>query len=81
MTEGYKHTMVLVIWHDAHSVSTGWMQTSDIEPDPAVVHSVGWLLPDTKPNHMVIAQSYIDESSDHILAIPLKMVEQIKILS
>ena len=81
MTEGYKHTMVLVIWHDAHSVSTGWMPTADIEPDPAVVHSVGWLLPDAKPNHMVIAQSYIDESSDHILAIPLKMVEQIKILS
>jgi hypothetical protein len=81
MTEGYKHTMVLLVWHDAHSVSTGWMPTSDIEPEPAVVHSVGWLLPDAKPNHIVIAQSYIEDSSDHILAIPLKMVEQIKILS
>jgi hypothetical protein len=57
------------------------MPTADIEPDPAVIHSLGWLLPDAKPNHIVIAQSYVDESSDHILAIPLKMVEQIKILS
>jgi hypothetical protein len=38
-------------------------------------------LPDAKPNHIVIAQSYIEDSADHILAIPLKMVEQIKILS
>jgi len=81
MSEGRKHTMVLIIWHDAHSVSTGWIPTADIEPDPAVVHSVGWLLPDAKPNHVVIAQSYLDESSDHILAIPSKMVENIKILS
>ena len=76
-----KQQLIHIVWHDAHSVSTGWMPTADIEPDPAVVHSVGWLLPDAKPNHMVIAQSYIDESSDHILAIPLKMIEQIKILS
>jgi hypothetical protein len=81
MTEGYKNTMVLLIWHDAHSVSTGWMPTTEIEQEPAVVHSVGWLLPDAKPNHIVIAQSYIEDSADHILAIPLKMVEQIKILS
>ena len=81
MTEGYKHTIVLLVWHDAHSVSASWMQTAEIEQEPAVVHSVGWLLPDAKPNHIVIAQSYIEDSSDHILAIPLKMVEQIKILS
>ena len=81
MIEGYKHTMVLLVWHDAHSVSTGWMPTTEIEQDPAVVHSVVWLLPDAKPNHIVIAQSYIDDSADHILAIPLKMVEQVKILS
>jgi hypothetical protein len=81
MTEGYKNTMVLLVWHDAHSVSTGWMPTTEIEQEPAVVHSVGWLLPDAKPNHIVIAQSYIEDSADHILAIPLKMVEQIKILS
>lgn len=81
MTEGYKHTMVLIVWHDAHSVSTGWMPIADIEQDPAVVHSVGWLLPSTKPDHVVLAQSYVDESVDHILAIPSAMVVQIKILS
>lgn len=81
MTEGYKYTMVLIVWHDAHSVSTNWMSTSDIDSEPATVHSIGWLLPDAKPNHIVISQSYIEDSSDHILAIPIKMVEQIKILS
>ena len=73
--------MVLVVWHDAHSVSTGWMPIADIEQDPAVVHSVGWLLSATKPNHVVLAQSYVDESVDHLLAIPSAMVVQIKILS
>lgn len=81
MTQGYKHTMVLVVWHDAHSVSTSWMPISDIEPEPAVVHSIGWLIPNAKTNHTVICQSYIEDSADHILAIPIKMVEQVKILS
>lgn len=81
MDEGYKYTMVLITWHDAHSVSTGWMPVTDIEREPAVVQSLGWLLPDVKPNHIVIAQSFVDESCDHILAIPSKMVETIKILS
>lgn len=73
-----ERSRVMVIWHDAHSIDSGWAEISDIEDAPVVVESLGWLLPDRKQDHIVLAQSITsDESIDSILCIPVEMVKNI----
>ncbi len=77
MTE---RSRVLVVWHDAHS-HTEWCDITDIGDEPYVVNTVGWLLPDAKPNHVVVAQSVSDDDSlDSVLSIPVGMVQSLTIL-
>jgi hypothetical protein len=78
MIEGAQ--MVRVTWHDAHSASH-WQEVRDIDADPYVVETVGWLLPGTKPDHVVIAQSVgSDDSIDGIVSIPVGVVVALKLL-
>ena len=78
MIEGAK--MVRVTWHDAHS-ETSWHEVLDIDSDPYVVETVGWLLQSVKPDHVVIAQSVgSDDSIDGVLCIPVGMVVGIKLM-
>ncbi len=72
--------VVRVVWHDAHSVADSWIQLTDIDVEPAVVESVGFLLVDVKPNHIVLAQSLTGDECDHILAVPVEMVRSMKVL-
>ena len=74
---------VLVVWHDAHAETTsGWLEASEIDSEPCVVETVGWLLPDAKPNHVVVVQSVIagDDTLDGVLSIPVGMVVSVQIL-
>ena len=73
-------TVVLGVWHDAHSVADTWIDVADIDVEPAVVESVGFLLPDAKPKHIVLAQSLTGDECDHILAVPVEMVRSMKVL-
>ena len=74
--------LVKIIWNDAHSVSHSWMSIDDIEDEPWVVETVGWILPEVKKNHLVVAQSHIShESYDNIIAIPIAMVASCIILA
>ena len=73
---------VLVVWHDAFADTSSWMEVADIDDEPCVVNSVGFLIPDAKQGHVVIAMS--NNSHDYIdsvLAIPVGMVQQITLLS
>lgn len=70
----------IVTWHDAHAENE-WMELGDIDQDPYVVKTAGWLLPDAKPDHVVIAQSIAhDGSIDSVLSIPVGMVVGLKLL-
>ena len=65
---------VLVEWHDAHA-EEGWTTLADVGSEPYVVRTVGFLLPDAKPNHVVVAQSIgSDEGLDAVLSVPIGMV-------
>lgn len=67
-------TLVLVVWHDAHS-NEGWSHLSDVEAAPYDVHTVGFLVPNAKPGHLVIAQSIgPDDAVDCVIQIPVGMV-------
>ncbi len=72
---------VEVVWHDAFAITDTWMDTEDIDDLPCEVTSIGYLIPDKKPNHVVLAQSHnTHESVDSVLAIPVRMVQNIKVL-
>jgi hypothetical protein len=72
--------LALVVWHDAHSEDS-WVSLSDLDSDPYVVETVGFLLPEAKPGHIVIAQSIAyDESLDSVLQIPAGMVVSVTLL-
>ena len=73
-------TAVLVTWHDAHSGSESWVNIKDLDLDPAVVQTVGFLLAGGKPDHVTIYQSRNEDAIDHVLHIPVKMVVSIKVL-
>ncbi len=82
MTTKIEHSRVLVVWHDAHAINEGaWCDESDIDADPCVVETVGWLLADRKVGHVVLAQSVThDGGLDAVLAIPVGMVQKIVVL-
>ncbi len=77
-----KHKLIQVTWHDAHSVSESWTTFDDLDKEPCVVTSVGYLIAGVKANHVVIAQSIIVDDShlDHVLAIPNGMIKRIDTL-
>ena len=74
--------MVLLKWHDAHSEFDSWMLVEEIDPAPRLIESVGWLLPDAKADHVVIAQSHDGQVRvDSVLAVPVAMVVSLQVLS
>lgn len=76
-----KHPIVMVTWHDAHAISDSWIELP-ITEHPCVVNSVGWLIEEGKPDHVVLAQSFNDDDAyDHLLAIPSDMVKEVKLLN
>jgi hypothetical protein len=82
MTMSEPSVIVHVVWHDAHSISSGWQTVDDISGEPCVVESVGMLLLKIKKDHVVIAQSRTDDDAvDHVLAIPVAMIRSMQVLS
>ena len=76
-------TAVLVTWHDAHSGAESWINIKDLDTEPAEVQSVGFLLATSdggKPDHVTLYQSRNEDSLDHVLHIPVGMVQKIKVL-
>ena len=56
MTMTEPSVIVRVVWHDAHSVGSGWQTLDDIGGEPCVVESVGILISKVKADHVVMAQ-------------------------
>lgn len=76
-------TVVLVTWHDAHSGAESWINIKDLDTEPAEVESVGFLLATSdggKPDHVTLYQSRNEDSVDHVLHIPVRMVRTMKVL-
>jgi hypothetical protein len=71
---------VLVIWHDAHAEHS-WTTLEELDCDPYVVQTVGFLLPDAKRGHVVVAQSIgSDDALDSVLQIPVGMIRKTVVL-
>ncbi len=74
--------IVRVWWRDAHAATETWTDPAEIDDEPCIVLSVGFLLSEVKPGHLVLAQSQILDHGDvdHVLAIPTAMVVRIESL-
>lgn len=60
----------IVEWIDAHADAYGWTAIEDLDIQPRVIRSCGWLLDPIKPDHTSIAQSVTDEHVDQVTHIP-----------
>lgn len=66
---------VLVHWLDAHDETDTWVDVKEIEKDPCIITSIGFVIENGKPNHLTLAQSYSDELLyNNIIYIPNGMV-------
>ena len=75
-------TIVEVIWHDAHADTSNWIELDEIDSEPCVVTSIGILLPDSKPDHIVLTQSQNSFNQiDCVLAIPVGMVKSMRAIT
>ena len=82
MTTDRIESLVHIRWLDAHSVGAGWQSVDEIDDEPCVVCSVGFLITGAKTGHVVIAQSVTEDGAiDHILAIPVAMISKVTVLS
>lgn len=81
MVSEIERTRVLVVWHDAHTVSSGWCELSDVDDEPCKVETLGWLLPNQKAGHVVVVQSITDDDGlDSVLCIPVGMVQSVSVI-
>jgi len=70
----------MVVWHDAHAL-TSWVDFDEIDADPCVVETIGWLLPNAKKGHVVVAQSITNEDGlDNVLCIPVGMIVSVRVI-
>lgn len=72
---------VIVSWLDAHQGEGYWHSLEDDDKEPHVIQSAGFLIAETdggKPGHVTLAQN-VDPNGlvDHVIFIPVKMVERI----
>ena len=83
MAEGLTHPVVIVTWMDAHAATETWTPLNDIDQDPCIVNSCGFLLTADeggKPDHITIYQSKTDSDDvDGVLCVPVAMVKTMKV--
>jgi len=83
MEEGLTHPVVIVTWTDAHAATETWTALDNIDQDPCMVVSCGFLLAveqGGKPDHVTIYQSKTDNDDvDGVLCIPVAMVKTLKV--
>lgn len=71
--------MVKVTWLDAHDVLATWEESDHPEQkDPYTVETVGWLLPNRKKGHHVVALNLSDDHVSSGIAIPDAMVLKVE---
>lgn len=76
------YSFVEVVWHDAHAYRERWLEPEDIDREPLVVCTAGYLIPEAKPDHVTIVQSVNGEGSlDGIISVPCSMVQEVRVIS
>ena len=73
----------MLTWMDAHAATSTWTPLDDIDQDPCMVVSCGFMLSveqGGKPDHVTIYQSKTDSDDvDGVLCVPVAMVKNVKV--
>lgn len=56
--------LVLIEWEDSFGCPQGWQYADEVTPEPTIVHSVGWLLRETKHYKFIAPHMNKPGSSD-----------------
>jgi hypothetical protein len=76
------YAIVRIVWNDAFAETSSWIEVDSIDDKPCEVTSVGFLIPEAKKDHVVLAQSVnVEESIDSVLMIPVAMIVSTELLS
>lgn len=80
-----KYSMVRVVWADAHTSESGWLNMDEQADDGEVlVHTVGYLIPagdaGSKDKHIAVWQTLCDGEGIHGFYIPVAMVREMVVL-
>lgn len=76
------NAIVRVTWHDAFADTRSWIEVDEIDNEPCVTVSVGFLIPEAKAGHITLAQSLNSEDTiDSVLFIPQAMIVKTELLS
>ena len=76
-----KFDLVCISWHDAHADSR-WIEVTEIDNEPYLVTSIGYLMPKAKKGHVSLAQSFgADGFVDSVLHIPRGMIVSTTIIT
>lgn len=75
---------VVVSWRDAHQGEGYWHALDDVDDEPHVIETCGWLIPTGsggKTDHVTVAQNVDpNEMVDHVIYIPKEMVVSVVFL-
>jgi len=79
-------SLAIITWHDCHSDQPGWLMIGELEQEPTVVHTVGWLVPTEQggcPDHVTLYQTRIEgtDQVDSVVHIPVSMVQHVKLIN
>lgn len=80
-----KYSMVRVVWADAHTSESGWLDMADYADNGEIlVHTVGYLIPvgddGSKDKHISVWQTLCDGEGIHGFHIPVAMVRDMVVL-
>ena len=68
-------TPVCITWADSHDIGGGWMELDQLDTEPCIVTTVGYLAGGAKAGHVTVVQSIADDGTvRHAFAIPVGMV-------
>lgn len=67
---------VIVTWMDAHDDAHNWTPIDQLDTEPRLIQTCGWLLDDVTPDHLTIAQSVDGTSVGSVIHIPRCNVQE-----
>jgi hypothetical protein len=71
-------TPVTVTWRDCYAVTDTWTDISNLDLHDRIIRSCGFVVETDRSDLLVIAQSVDGDNLDHVLAIPIVQVIEVR---
>jgi hypothetical protein len=68
----------IVRWLDAHDDAHTWTPIDELDTEPRLIETCGWLLDDVTPGHLVVALSVDGDRVGSVIHIPECNVQEVQ---